>query len=285
MYRFINNAKTALLLAAMMVLFVVVGGAIGGRGGMAIALVLGGGMNLVAYFYSDKIALATMRAKPLDERESPEIYRIVRDLAGRADLPMPRVYIAPTMAPNAFATGRDPSHAVVCLTAGIVKMLNRRELGGVIAHELAHIKHYDVLIGTIAATIAGAISALGYMLWFVPIGGDDEGGNPLAAIAMVILAPIAAMLIQASISRKREYNADSYGAQLAGDPMPLAVALEKLHYGNEQRPMKLANPSQANMFIVSPLGGGMLSGLFMTHPKVKARVEKLIGRERTGQGY
>lgn len=207
---------------------------------------------------------------------------MVRDLSQRASLPMPRVYMAPTMTPNAFATGRNPRNAVVCVTAGLVQMLNRNELAGVIAHELAHIKHYDVLISTIAATIAGAISALGYLLWFMPIGGDRRGGNPLAALAMIILAPIAAALIQMAISRKREYNADSYGAQLIGDPMPLALALEKLHSSNRQMPMKLANPSQANMFIVEPFSGEQLAGLFSTHPPVKQRVKALTGRETTG---
>jgi heat shock protein HtpX len=286
MFRFINNAKTAMLLATLMALFVVIGYRFGGTHGIILALMFGGVMNLVAYFYSDKIALATMRAQPLDERQAPEIYAIVRELAAKANLPMPQVYIAPTTTPNAFATGRNPEHAVVCLTSGIVQMLSRNELAGVIAHELAHVKNYDILISSVAATIAGAISALGYLLWFIPIGSsDNRSGNPLAALAMIILAPIAAALIQASISRKREYNADSYGAELVGDPMPLALALEKLEHGNKRYPMALANPNQANMFIVEPFSGQGLVGLFATHPKVTKRVEKLIGREKTGLVY
>jgi len=284
MFRFINNVKTAMLLAAMMALFVVIGGSVGGRNGMIFALIFGGAINVVAYFYSDKIALAMMRAKPVGPNEAPEIYQIVQQLAVRANLPMPRVYLAPTATPNAFATGRNPHNAVVCLTEGIIRMLDRRELAGVIAHELAHIKHYDVLVGTVAATIAGAISALGYLLWFVPLGGGgNRNGNPLAAIAMIILAPIAAALIQAAISRKREYNADNYGAQLVDDPIPLATALEKLEAGNRRLPMRLPNPAQANMFIVEPFSGKTAMNLFATHPSTRARVKELTGHETTGR--
>lgn len=283
MSRFVNNAKTAMLLAAMMALFVVAGHYFAGQRGMILALIFGGVMNIIAYFFSDKIALATMRAKPVGPNDAPEIYQTVRQLATRAGLPMPRVYIAPTATPNAFATGRNPRNGVVCLTQGILNMLDRRELAGVIAHELAHIKHRDILISTVAATIAGAISALGYLLWFVPIGGsDNRGGNPLAALAMIILAPIAAMLIQAAISRKREYNADDYGKQLVGDGVPLATALEKLHAANQRHPMRLANPAQANMFIVEPFSGKDAVNLFATHPPVAKRVEALTGRKRTG---
>ncbi len=283
MFRFINNAKTAMLLAGMMALFVL-GGSYFGPNGMFIALIFGGLLNIGAYFFSDKIALATMRAKEISPHDAPEIYQMVRELAVRAKLPMPKVYIAPTMTPNAFATGRDHHHAVVCLTQGIVQMLDRRELRGVIAHELGHIKHYDMLISTIAATIAGAITALGYLLWFVPMG-DSRNGNPLAAIAMMILAPIAAMLIQMAISRKREFNADNFAAELCGEPMPLATALERLHAGNQQLPMKLANPSQASLFIVQPFSGKKAASLFSTHPPVKARVKALTGRETTGRSY
>jgi len=285
MFRFINNVKTAMLLAGMMALFVVIGGWVGGTNGMIIALIFGGAMSVVAYFFSDRIALAMMRAQPVGPNDAPEIYQIVRELAGRARLPMPRVYISPTDTPNAFATGRNPGNAVVCLTKGIIRMLEHRELAGVIAHELAHIKHYDVLISTVAATIAGAISALGYLLLFIPIGGggNNRGGNPLAALAMIILAPVAAALLQAAISRKREYNADSYGAELLGEPMPLATALEKLKLGNERSPMQLANPAQANMFIVEPFSGRNAVRLFATHPPVPARVKALTGRETTGR--
>lgn len=287
MFRFLNNVKTAMLMAALMVIFVLAGNAIGGERGMIFALVLGGGMNIVAYFFSDKIALATMGAKEVTPDQAPEIYDIVRQLAGRANLPMPRIYIAPTEVPNAFATGRNPSHAVVCLTSGIMRILDREELAAVLGHELSHVKHYDMLISTIAATIAGAISALGYMLYFVPLGrsGDDEGGNPLAALAMIILAPIAAALIQMAISRKREYNADSMGAELVQNPMALATALEKLEYMNKTRPMHLANPAQASLFIVNPLSAENLQSLFSTHPATKKRVQALIGRPTTGRVY
>ena len=285
MFRFINNLKTFMLLAGLMAIFVLVG-SYWGQTGMIIALFLGGFMNVVAHFFSDKIALATMRAQPVSPNEAPEIYQMVRELAVKAGLPMPRVYVAPTATPNAFATGRNPQHAVVCLTQGILNTLDRQELRGVIAHELSHIKHYDVLISTIAATIAGAISAFVYLLWFVPVGSSDSrGGNPLVAIAGIILAPIAAGLIQMAISRKREYNADNYAAELVGDGMPLATALEKLHAGNQRRPMQLANPSQANMFIVEPFSGRDLANLFATHPSVEKRVKALIGRERTGRVY
>jgi heat shock protein HtpX len=283
MFRFMNNMKTVMLLAALMAIFVVAGNAIGGKSGMIFALFLGGGMNIVAYFFSDKIALLTMGAKPLPETQAPEIHHIVSQLAQRAGIPKPRVYLAPTEVPNAFATGRNPQNAVVCLTSGIMKILNRDELAAVIGHELAHVKHYDVLISTIAATIAGAISALGYMLYFIPIGGssDDDNGNPLAAIAMIILAPIAAALIQMAISRKREYNADNYGAELMGDPMHLATALEKLHSGNARMPMNLANPAQASLFIMKPaMTHQSLATLFSTHPPVEKRIQALIGRPR-----
>ncbi len=281
MFRFLNNVKTAMLLAALMALFIYVGNLIGGRNGMIIALFLGGGMNIIAYYFSDKIALATMRAVEVSPNDAPEIYQLVRELAVKANLPMPKVYIAPTQVPNAFATGRNPKHAVVCLTQGIIQMLDKRELAGVIGHELAHIKHYDMLISTVAATIAGAISMLGYLLWFVPIGGDDDDGNPLAALAMIILAPIAAALIQMAISRKREFNADSYSAEIVGDPLPLASALEKLEAMNKQMPMKLANPAQENLFIVQPFTGETITKLFSTHPPVKERIKALIGREST----
>ncbi len=270
-----------MLLAVLMALFIFAGNAIGGQRGMIIALILGGGMNIGAYFFSDKIALASMRAREVSPNDAPEIYQMVQQLSTQANLPMPKVYIAPTQTPNAFATGRNPHHAVVCLTEGIIRLLDKRELAGVIGHELAHVKHYDMLISTVAATIAGAISALGYLLWFIPIGGGDDDGNPLAAIAMIILAPIAAMLIQMAISRKREFNADSYSAQLLHDPMPLATALEKLQSGNRQMPMKLVNPSQENMFIVQPFSGEGMTKLFSTHPPVAERVKALIGREST----
>ena len=280
MFRLINNVKTTMLLAGLMALFVVVGYYVGGNNGMVIALLLGGGMNVAAYFFSDKIALASMRARPVTEAEAPELVHMVRQLAGRANLPMPRVYICPQPAPNAFATGRNPKNAVVAVTQGLLQMLNRQELMGVIGHELAHIKHRDILIQTVAATIAGAISALGYLLWFIPIGGDSRRGNPLAAIAMIILAPIAALIIQMAISRRREYNADSYGSELAGGPMYLATALEKLHSYNRQIPMRVPIDGQKSMFIVQPFSGRDAADWFNTHPSLAKRLKALIGRER-----
>ena len=280
MFRFVNNFKTAMLLAGLMALFVFIGGQVAGRNGIIIALVLGGGMNVVAYFFSDKIALASMKARPVTEQEAPELVNLVRHLAEQANLPMPRVCICPQQAPNAFATGRNPNNAVVAVTQGLLGMLNQQELRGVIGHELAHIKHRDILIQTVAATIAGAISALGYLLWFIPIGGGNRRGNPLAAIAMIILAPIAAMLIQMAISRKREYNADSYGAELAGSPMYLATALDKLHHYNRQIPMRVPIDGQKSMFIVQPFSGRDAADWFNTHPSLAKRLAALIGRER-----
>ena len=282
MFRFVNNMKTAMLLAMLMVLFVIIGGRIGGTNGMIIALVLGGVMNVVAYFFSDKIALATMRARPVTEEEAPELVGMVRELAEKANLPMPRVCICPQPAPNAFATGRNPRNAVVAVTEGILQALSYEELKGVIGHELAHIKHRDILIQSVAAVIAGAISALGYMLYFIPLGGDSRRGNPLASLAMIILAPIAAGLIQMAISRRREYNADSFGAELAGDPMLLATALEKLQNQNRRVPMAVPLDSQKSMFIVQPFSGRGGADLFNTHPSLKNRLTALIGRESTG---
>ncbi|MBN1846701.1 MAG: zinc metalloprotease HtpX [Sedimentisphaerales bacterium] len=282
MFRFMNNVKTFMLLAGMMVLFVYVGSLIGGRQGMIIALLLGGGMNIAAYFFSDKLALASMRAQPVSEDQAPELVGIVRDLARQAQIPMPRVYVCPPQAPNAFATGRNPRNAAVAVTRGLLELVNRDELTGVLAHEIAHVKHRDILIQTVAATIAGAISALGYILWFVPLGGsgnDRRGGNPLAAIAMIILAPIAALLIQMAISRRREYNADSYGAELAGSPLPLATALQKLHEYSRRIPMRVPLDSQKSMFIVQPFSGRDAADLFNTHPSLANRLKALIGRE------
>jgi len=278
MFRFVNNVKTFLLLVMMMMVFLYVGSYWGNRG-IIMALILGCGMNIIAYFFSDKIALASMRGREVTQQQAPELYGIVRELAGRANLPMPKVYICPQEAPNAFATGRNPKNAAVAVTQGLLQMLNRNELMGVIAHELAHVKHRDILISSIAATIAGAISALGYLLYFVPMGGDNRRGNPLAAIAMIILAPIAALLIQMAISRKREYNADSFGADLSGDPMYLATALTKLHNLNRKIPMHVPIDSQKNMFIVQPFSGKGGTDLFNTHPSLKNRLKALIGRE------
>ena len=283
MNRFMNNVKTLLLLVGLWSVFMAVGGSFFGQTGLIIAFVLGGAMNIVAYFFSDKIALASMRAQQVTDAEAPELVQMVRELSEKAGLPMPRVFICPQDSPNAFATGRNPRHAAVAVTQGILEILDHNELRGVVGHELAHIKHRDILITCVAASIAGAISMLGYMLWFVPLGGDRRGGNPLVAIAMIILAPIAAMLIQMAISRKREYYADDFGAELAGDPMYLATALERLHSVSRRRPMKVMMDSQKSMFIVQPFSGRNAADWFNTHPSLKKRLTALIGRESTGR--
>ena len=275
-----NSTKTALLMGGLMGLALGIGYLIGGPGAMAIALVLGGAINMVAFFFSDKIALATMRAQQVTEQDDPALWRAAASLSQRANLPMPRVYISPTPAPNAFATGRGPKHSAVCVTAGLRQMLNDQELAGVVAHELAHIKHRDVLISTIAAMIAGAISYLAYMaMWFGGGRDDEDSPNPLVGLLLMIFAPLAAMLIQMAISRSREYEADRLGAELAGDPRGLARALEKLEHGASQIPLPVMD-AQRNMFIVEPLTGQKAAGLFMTHPPVEERVRRLLMIER-----
>lgn len=270
-----NYFKTGFLMILLTLLLVWGGGAIGGKTGMTYALVMAFAMNFISYFFSDKIVLAMYRAKQVTESEAPVLYRIVRQLAQKAGMPMPKVYIIPDMSPNAFATGRNPSHAAVAATQGIMQILTEDELAGVMAHELAHVRHRDILISTIAATIAGAISYLAHMAMF--FGGrsnDDEGGNPVAAIVMMIVAPIAAMLIQMAISRSREYVADEGGATLHGNPRSLANALRKLHAGSQAIPMH-ATPATSHMMIVSPLTGGSLMKLFSTHPPVEERIARL----------
>jgi heat shock protein HtpX len=274
-----NTVKTVGLMTFMMVLFVAVGGALGGRGGMVMAMVLAAVMNVGMYWFSDKLVLRMYRAQPVTEAEAPELYAIVRTLTQKAGMPMPKVYIMPEETPNAFATGRNPEHAVVAVTQGIVRLLTRDELSGVIGHELAHIKHRDMLTGTIVATIAGAISMLAQMAqWAMIFGGrsdDDDGGSPIVAIVMMIVAPIAAMLVQMAVSRTREYEADKGGAGLCGNPMNLANALLKLERGNQVVPMQDAKPATAHMFIVNPLHGGGLTNLFSTHPPIPERVKRL----------
>ncbi len=276
-----NTVKTVGLMTFMMVLFVAIGGALGGRGGMVMAIVIATVMNVGMYWFSDKLVLRMYKAQPVTEAQAPELYSIVRTLVQKAGMPMPKVYIMPEEAPNAFATGRNPEHAVVAVTQGIMRILSREELTGVISHELAHIKHRDMLTGTIVATIAGAISMLAQMAqWSMIFGGggrrdDNEGGSPIVALVMMIVAPIAAMLVQMAISRTREYEADKGGAALSGNPAWLANALLKLERGNQVVPMDDAKPATAHMFIVNPLHGGGMMNLFSTHPPIAERVKRL----------
>jgi heat shock protein HtpX len=277
-----NMLKTAVLMTGLTLILVYGGAYLGGRSGMTIALMFALIMNLFTYWFSDKIVLKMYRAKEISEAESPELFAMVRRLAHKAEIPMPKVYIINQPQPNAFATGRNPSHAAVAVTTGIMRILSVEELEGVIGHELAHIKHRDILIGTIAATIAGAISYLAHMAqWAMIFGGrdDDEGGNPLAGIVMMIVAPIAAMLVQMAISRSREYGADEGGAMIAGNPHYLANALKKLHAASQQIPMQ-AEPATAHMFIVSPLTARGFANLFSTHPPMEERVARLESMSR-----
>jgi heat shock protein HtpX len=276
-----NVLKTGFLLAVLTCLVVLVGQAIGGQQGMLIALVMALVMNFVSYWFSDKMVLAMYRAQPVDEAAAPELYSMVRGLATRAQVPMPKVSIIPTDTPNAFATGRNPEHAAVAVTEGIMRILNREELEGVIAHELSHVKNRDTLIMTIAATMAGAITYLAHMAQFAAIFGgsrrdSDErgGGGVFGALALAILAPIAAMLVQLAISRAREFHADATGARIAGKPFGLASALEKLDQASKALPMD-ATPATAHLFIVNPLSGSMLRSLFSTHPSTEERVARL----------
>ncbi len=273
-----NWFKTTLLMAAIVALFGVIGGAVGGAQGMVIALLLGGAMNVFAYWNSDKMVLRMYNAQQVDEASSPYLYNMVKELAGRAGLPMPRVYIIDEAQPNAFATGRNPETAAVAATTGILQMLSQRELRGVMAHELAHVQHRDILISTISATMAGAISALANIAMF--FGGRDEEGrpaNPLASILVALLAPLAASLIQMAISRAREFEADRGGAQISGDPLALADALAKIDAYARGIPMPAAeaHPETAQMMIMNPLSGGGLAGLFSTHPATEERIARL----------
>ena len=272
--------KTALLLAVLTVMLVMLGGALGGRQGMMVAFVFAIIMNFGSYWFSDKIVLAMYGAQPISEAQAPRLYAIVRRLALKAQIPMPPVYLISTDTPNAFATGRNPQHAAVAVTEGIMRILNDEELEGVLAHELSHVKNRDILISTIAATLAGAITMLAHMAqWSAMFGagrGDDDerGGNPIALLLMAVLAPIAAMLVQLAVSRAREYQADATGAQLAGRPWGLASALEKLQMAQQVAPMD-ANPATAHLFIVNPLSGRSLMNLFSTHPPLEERIARL----------
>ncbi len=274
-----NNIKTLFLLVTLTLILIWAGAAMGGRQGMTLAFIFALGMNFIAYWFSDKIVLKMYRAKEVTEAEAPDLYGTVRRLAQKAEIPMPRVYIIDQEQPNAFATGRNPGHAAVAVTTGIMRILSQEELQGVIGHELAHVKHRDILISTIAATIAGAVSFLAQMAqWAMIFGGhrgdDDEGGSPIAAIIMMIVGPIAAMIIQMAISRSREYVADEGGARLAGNPRYLSSALRKLHTASQKIPMD-ANPATSHMFIVNPLSGGGILKLFSTHPPIEERIARL----------
>lgn len=280
-----NWLKTSILMAAIVALFGAIGAMIGGKSGMLLALVFGGAMNIFSYWFSDKMVLRMYNAQEVDPTSSPYLYNMVRELAGRAQLPMPKVYIIHEDQPNAFATGRNPEHAAVAATTGILKMLSERELRGVMAHELAHVKHRDILTSTISATMAGAISALANFAMF--FGGRDEEGrpaNPIASIAVALLAPLAASLIQMAISRAREFEADRGGAEIAGDPNALADALTKIDAFARGIPMPTAeaHPETGQMMIMNPLSGGGLRGLFSTHPATEERVARLraMGRGR-----
>lgn len=277
-----NQFKTTLLLSLLTVLLVGMGGAIGGSGGMLIAFIMAAVMNFGSYWFSDKIVLRMYNAQEITRTENPAFYEMVERLAGRAGLPMPKVYIIPDQSPNAFATGRNPSHAAVAATEGILRILSPEELEGVMAHELAHVKNRDILISTVAATFAGAISMIGSMLqWGAMLGAgrDDEEGGGLGglvgSLAMAILAPIMAMLIQMAVSRSREYLADATGAEICGKPRALASALGRLQNASHQIPMHDAKPATAHMFIVNPLTGGGMKSLFSTHPPMEERIARL----------
>jgi len=275
-----NTMKTFLLMGVMTVLLVLVGNLLGGQNGMVVAFLFAIVMNFGTYWFSDKLVLGMYHARQITESDSPELFQMIRELSGRAGLPMPRVYLIGNDQPNAFATGRDPRHAAVAVTTGILSSLTPQQLRGVLSHELAHVQHRDILIGTVAATIAGAISMLAQMAqWAMIFGGgrssdDREGGNPVAGLALMIVAPIAAMLIQLAISRSREFEADRGGAEISGDPLSLAGALKRLQEKSEEIPMQ-ASPATAHMFIVSPLTGGGLSKLFSTHPPMEERIARL----------
>jgi heat shock protein HtpX len=284
-----NQFKTVLLLGLLTGLLVALGGAIGGRNGMVIALVIAAAMNFFSYWYSDKIVLKMYRARPVSESEAPGVYGMVRELAQSAGLPTPKVYVVDEDTPNAFATGRNPEHAVVAVTTGILRTLSPRELRGVLGHELAHVKDRDILISSVAATLAGAIMVLANLArWSMFFGGsrdDEEGGGGLGIVgvlAMSILAPLAAMLVQMAVSRSREYLADKEGAEMARDPLALADALTRLQEANQRAPMPDARPQTAHMFIVNPLSGKSLANLFSTHPPMAERVARL--REMAGKG-
>jgi len=277
-----NTFKTAFLLTALTLLLMFIGRIFGGQNGMLLALIIAAVLNFVSYFFSDKLALAMYRAQPVTREELPRAYQIVERLTQRVGIPMPKIYVIPTESPNAFATGRNPNHASVAVTHGILGLLNDEELEGVLAHELGHVRNRDILISSIAATIAGAVTYLAEMArWGMIFGGydrerDDRGGG-IGALLMLFLAPLAAMLIQLAVSRSREYQADETGAHLTGNPYALASALSKLDAYSKRLPLA-ATPSTAHLFIIQPFLGMSLGSLFSTHPPIAKRIERLTGR-------
>ncbi|HSS46986.1 MAG TPA: zinc metalloprotease HtpX [Burkholderiales bacterium] len=278
-----NWFKTSLLMAAIMALFGVVGSLLGGGTGLLIALILGGAMNLWAYWFSDKMVLRMYDARKVDESSAPKLYGIVRELAQRAELPKPKVYLIDEAQPNAFATGRNPEHAAVAATTGILRLLTPRELRGVLGHELSHVKNRDILISTISASIAGAISSIAqFGLLFGGGNQNERGVRPLVALLIMIVAPLAAMLIQLVISRVREFDADHDGAEISGDPEALASALEKIEHYARGQPIATAemHPETAQMMIINPLSGGGVQGLFSTHPSTQERIARLLAMAR-----
>ncbi|HEX2011810.1 MAG TPA: zinc metalloprotease HtpX [Roseateles sp.] len=280
-----NLMKTAILMAAITALFMAIGALLGGQSGMMLALLVALGMNFFSYWFSDKMVLKMYNAREVDASSAPQFYRMVQELAQKAQLPMPKVYLIDENAPNAFATGRNPEHAAVAATTGIMRVLSERELRGVMAHELAHVRHRDILISTVSATMAGAISMLANFAMF--FGGRDSEGrpaNPLVGLLVAILAPIAASLIQMAISRAREFEADRGGAEISGDPQALASALDKIHRYAQGIPLEAAerHPETAQMMIMNPLSGGGIKGLFSTHPSTEERVARLLEMARSG---
>ncbi|WP_031513733.1 zinc metalloprotease HtpX [Desulfofalx alkaliphila] len=275
-----SNFKAFLLMGLLSILLVLLGNAIGGQTGALIFLLISFALNFYTYYNSDKVAIKMTNSKPISEEQAPQLYAMVRNLADRAGLPMPRLYLTPSPQPNAFATGRNPENSAVAVTEGLIKMLNREELEGVLAHELAHIKNRDVLVGTIAASMAGAITMIANMLqWTAFLGGfggnNEQGNNPFGLLFVAILSSLAATIIQLAISRSREYGADAEGAAIAGNPHGLANALLKLEEAARQIRMEKANPAASHLFIVNPLAGGSITRLFSTHPPIKERVERL----------
>jgi heat shock protein HtpX len=281
-----NNLKTTFLLAAMTGLVLAVGQLWGGKQGLILALVLAAVMNFASYFFSDKIALASSGAQPISRDQNPRIYQIVERLAGKANIPVPKIYMIPTDSPNAFATGRNPNHASVAVTRGIMQICDDEEIEGVLAHELGHVKNRDILTSAVVATLAGAITLIARLVFWGEMfggfgggGGGDDRGGVFSALAMMILAPLAAVLIQLAISRSREYEADHTGAEITGNPQGLARALDKIDKWAKRIPMQ-ASPSMAHLYIYAPLTSGqMFSNLFSTHPPIRKRIERLIGRD------